>query len=89
MSEPDPILLDVRPTLAAGEDPFDTIMAAADRLAPGQTLVLVNSFEPFPLYQVLAERGFERSVERFPDGDWRVTFRRPSGEPAATGERTE
>ncbi len=76
MTDPDPIILDVRPALAAGQDPFDEIMAAADRLGPGQALVIVNSFEPFPLYDVLAGRGFERSVERFADGEWRITFRR-------------
>ncbi len=76
MPEPEPVLLDVRPILAAGGDPYDQILAAADALAPEQRLVIVNSFEPFPLYDVLAGRGFERSVERFPDGEWRITFRR-------------
>lgn len=76
MPQIDPVILDVRPTIAAGGDPYDQIMAASESLVPGQDLVVVNGFEPFPLYDRLGERGFEHSVERLPDGDWRVTFRR-------------
>ncbi len=70
------IVLDVRPVLAAGGDPYQEIIAAADRALPGQAIVIVNSFEPFPLYTQLGARGFEHVTERLPDGDWKVTFRR-------------
>ncbi|HEX8938651.1 MAG TPA: DUF2249 domain-containing protein [Candidatus Limnocylindrales bacterium] len=73
---PRPIVLDVRPTIAAGADPFEEIMAAAENAIAGQDLVIVNSFEPFPLYDRLAALGFDHRTERLPDGDWRVTFRR-------------
>ena len=40
-------------------EPFDDIMSALGSLPADETLVLVNSFEPSPLYDVLEERGFE------------------------------
>ncbi len=76
MPRPDPVVIDVRPTIAAGGDPFDQIMTTSESLVPGQDLVIVNSFEPFPLYDRLGERGFDHAVERLPDGDWRVVFSR-------------
>ncbi len=76
MPDPERVVLDVRPTIAAGGDPYDEIMTAVESLAPGQPLVIVNSFEPFPLYDRLGARGFGHTIERLPDGDWRVTFRR-------------
>ncbi len=85
VTEPrEPMLLDVRPVLAAGGDPLDAILAAAESLVPSQELVVVNSFEPFPLYDILESRGFDHRIERFPDGDWKVTFRRrPNDEAGA------
>ncbi|HZW29991.1 MAG TPA: DUF542 domain-containing protein [Isosphaeraceae bacterium] len=68
------VILDVRPDLAAGRDPLERILAAADRLGPGQRLVVVVHFEPVPLYSVLGQRGFQHISERGSDGTWRVTF---------------
>jgi len=53
-------------------EPFGDIMAALDELPSGDTLRLVNSFEPEPLYSVLAERGFEHEAERVADDEWHV-----------------
>jgi len=39
-------------------EPFGDIMAALEALSHDETLLLVNSFEPEPLYQVLEARGF-------------------------------
>jgi uncharacterized protein (DUF2249 family) len=38
-------------------EPFDDIVAALEALSPGETLLLINSFEPEPLYDVLERRG--------------------------------
>jgi len=72
-------VLDVRPLLAAGSEPFSTIMAAVARLSPGEALELIAPFEPVPLYQVMEARGFSYSIARAQDGSWRVTFQRPDG----------
>lgn len=57
----------------AGE-PFTDIMAALEDLAEDEQLVLVNSFEPEPLYDVLERRGFTYQTTRVADDEWRVTI---------------
>ncbi len=69
-------ILDVRPILAAGGEPFSEIMAAVEALGPTEDLELLASLEPVPLYQVLAMRGFGHATEPIDGGDYRVTFRR-------------
>ncbi len=51
--------LDLRPTFAAGEEPFPTIMAALRALPPGTVLTLLTPFEPAPLRSLLTSRGWE------------------------------
>lgn len=53
-------------------EPFSDIMAALDRLGDGETLVLINSFEPEPLYAVLERRGFSHETEQVAEDEWRV-----------------
>lgn len=50
--------LDVRPVLAAGQEPFAQIMSALRRLAPGQGLLLLAPFEPAPLIRLLSGQGW-------------------------------
>jgi uncharacterized protein (DUF2249 family) len=52
--------------------PFDPIAAALEDLPPGETLVLVNSFEPEPLYDVFEMRGFSYRAEQVADDEWHV-----------------
>lgn len=53
-------------------EPFGDIMAALDDLGSGETLLLINSFEPVPLYDVISERGFEYETEQVSDQEWHV-----------------
>jgi uncharacterized protein (DUF2249 family) len=53
-------------------DPFGGIVTALDDLSEDETLVLVNSFEPEPLYGVLDGRSFAWETERVADDEWRV-----------------
>jgi len=53
-----PVVLDVRPYHARGEEPYEAIMRAADELPEGLPLLLVNSFEPVPLFRVMERKGF-------------------------------
>lgn len=55
-------------------EPFGEIMAALDELGGDETLVLVNSFEPEPLYAVLARRGYAHETTRAGDDEWRVSI---------------
>lgn len=69
-------VVDARPTLAAGGEPFDEIMAAAAQVGEGEVLVVYAPFEPVPLEGVLGEQGFRYVADQIDGGDWRVTFRR-------------
>lgn len=53
-------------------EPFSDIMAALDALPEDETLVLINSFEPEPLYSVLDRRGFAYETSRDSDDTWHV-----------------
>lgn len=64
--------LDVR---ELDDAPFADIMAALDRLGDDETLLLINSFEPEPLYGVLERRGFSYETTHVADDEWRVTIK--------------
>lgn len=68
--------LDVRDELRAGREPFGQIMEAVRALPADSVLRLRATFEPAPLYAVLAKRGFAHATERLADDDWRVWFHR-------------
>lgn len=70
------VVLDVREDLKQGKEPFHKIMATVDGLEPDQSLVIICSFEPRPLYKVLGNKGFSYRAEENDDGDWRITFSR-------------
>ncbi|EMA48651.1 MULTISPECIES: DUF2249 domain-containing protein [Halococcus] len=55
-------------------EPFTDIMAALKELDEEETLVLINSFEPEPLYTVLEQRGFVYETTHTGDDEWRVSI---------------
>lgn len=57
-------------------EPFGDIMAALSELEGDETLVLVNSFEPEPLYAVLEQRGFAHEASQEADDEWHVEITR-------------
>ena len=66
--------LDVRPTIAAGGEPFGEILAAADQVAEGGILEVLAPFEPIPLYAALSRRGFAHRTTPLPHGEHLVAF---------------
>lgn len=66
--------VDVRPILRAGGEPFSIIMAALDRLDPGQGLRLYATFKPVPLFAALADQGFSYPEQATERGEWEVLF---------------
>jgi uncharacterized protein (DUF2249 family) len=66
-------VLDVR---ERDDPPFPVISDALDELGPEERLRLVNEFEPVPLYDVLADRGFDHETERVTDDEWHVVIER-------------
>ena len=69
-------VLDVRPVLAEGGEPFVQIMETAEHVPAGKSLVLIAPFEPVPLYQALGGRGFSHDTERISDDEWVIRFTR-------------
>ncbi len=66
--------LDVRPLMAAGLEPFDSIMSTVRGLGAGEELELYAPLDPVPLYAVLGARGFSHVTEPLGGGDYRVVF---------------
>ncbi|QLG47648.1 DUF2249 domain-containing protein [Natrinema halophilum] len=52
--------------------PFDDIVTALGALERGQRLRLIAPFEPKPLYEELADRGFAYESEHGEGGVWHV-----------------
>jgi uncharacterized protein (DUF2249 family) len=80
--------LDVRDILKSGGEPFSDIMQAVSALAPGQSLRLLATFKPVPLFSVLGQRGFSHTEREIGGGDWEVIFTPATqGGSAAAGSR--
>lgn len=79
-------VLDVRPTLAQGVDPFHLIMGEISKLQDSEVLHLINGFEPKPLYNVLGSRGYEHFTEET-DGVYNVYFFKPATQATGNAQR--
>lgn len=66
--------LDVRPILRQGGEPFELIMRTLSSLAPSQGLRLLATFEPVPLFSVLARKGYTHRSRQLGEDDWEVVF---------------
>lgn len=73
MDETGATVLDARTT---DGPPFEPIMEALGELDEDETLVLINGFEPEPLYDVLEQRGFTHDAEQVAPDEWRVRIER-------------
>lgn len=56
-------------------EPFGPIMDALGELAADESLLLINNFEPAPLYDVLEQRGFEYETANPEPDVWHVEIR--------------
>ncbi|MDA9534008.1 MULTISPECIES: DUF2249 domain-containing protein [unclassified Bradyrhizobium] len=75
--------VDVRPILRAGGEPFSIIMAALERLEPGEGLRLFAPFKPVPLFDVMASKGFAHREAELEGGEWEIRFMPDDGSFAA------
>lgn len=69
------LTFDVRPIIDSGADPFLQIMEKVKTLKDDEILVIINSFEPAPLYTVLGNKGFDHWT-LFEEGVYKVHFYR-------------
>ena len=74
------VVLDVRPIIERGEEPFATIMETVAGL-DGRDLLLVAPFEPTPLQGVLSAQGFTYESNQHGDAEWQVRFSRTGQAP--------
>lgn len=56
-------------------EPFGEIMAALGDLPEDESLRLISSFEPEPLYTVLTGRGFTHETEKVDTDEFHVEIR--------------
>lgn len=57
-------------------EPLLRVLAALDAAQPGQTVRLLLPREPFPLYPLLAERGWRHDTVAHADGNYAIHIRR-------------
>jgi len=63
------VQLDVRPILDGGVDPFNAIMDELREINEAtETLLIINTFEPIPLLNILKKKGYEYETERPEEG---------------------
>jgi uncharacterized protein (DUF2249 family) len=67
-------ILDVRPILSAGGEPFNKICESVDALTANEGLSVIAPFLPSPLIEKLGSEGFASRVERQVGGGWIVHF---------------
>lgn len=85
---PDQVLeLDVRPLIAAGHDPLNTILEKIRALRSGMVLKIINTFTPLPLISLLSKKGFRCWSDEIED-DVVHTYFMP-GKPADRSVETE
>ncbi len=66
--------VDARLLQRENKEPFGAIMAAVRQVGRGEALRIRSSFEPVPLYGVLAQRGFEHFTRQAGADDWEILF---------------
>lgn len=71
------IELDVRDDLRTGQEPFSKIMRAVGGLRGDDVFLLRTTFEPAPLFAVMARRGFVHESRAHASDDWSAWFWRP------------
>ena len=62
-------------------EPMEKVMQTLALLRPGQTIRMLLHREPFPLYAILAERGYRHETRMEADGSY-VILIRPAGDGA-------
>ena len=85
MSAPAPVIhIDARGL--EPPQPMEVVMQTLALLRPGQSIRLLLHREPFPLYPILAERGYRYQTRMDADGSY-VILISPSGDDKRAGQR--
>jgi len=79
--------IDVRHDLLSGIDPFNSIINKLSEIAPGKTLLVINSFEPAPLIRILRGKGYQISGSEQPGVVFTYITKKGKNGPLQTGDR--
>ena len=71
---PNAILIDARDL--EPPEPLEKVLQALVLLRPGQSIRLLLHREPFPLYPLLSERGYQHDTRMEADGSYVILIRR-------------
>lgn len=64
--------LDVRPVLAAGGHPLDSVLEAWGRLPAGQRLCVIAPFEPAPMMAIFSAQGVAVAGRKMGDEEFQL-----------------
>ncbi len=81
--------LDVLDVRQMRQDPFDEIMKKAYQTEEGHGFVLVQTFVPYPIINMLTEMGFEAEVEQSAPNEVKVYFYKKPQEKSIVSGTTE
>ena len=81
--------MDVRPILESGVDPFNVIMEGLKNLKEGETLCIINTFEPIPLLNILKKKGYDYETERPGGGVVHTYLKKSNHAPEAKSPKEE
>ncbi|MDP1924124.1 MAG: DUF2249 domain-containing protein [Thiobacillus sp.] len=65
-------------------EPLEKVMQALPLLHPGQSIRLLLPREPFPLYPILAARGYGHETQMQADGSYVILIRQADASPDTT-----
>ena len=62
-------------------EPMEKVLQTLTQLRPGQSIRLLLHREPFPLYAILAERGYRHETQMEADGSYVILIRQSDANP--------
>jgi len=62
-------------------EPMEKVMQVLALLRPGQSIRMLLHREPFPLYAILAERGYRHETQMEADGSYVILIRQSDANP--------
>ena len=81
-SPTDEILVDARGL--EPPEPMEKVLQTLALLRPGRSIRLLLHREPFPLYAILAERGYRHATQMEADGSYVILIHQADAAPAVT-----
>ena len=79
---PDEIRIDARDL--EPPEPLEKVLQTLALLRPGQSIRLLLPREPFPLYPILAARGYCHAIRMEANGDYVILIRQADAPPETT-----